>query len=167
MPRRILNYIAHHAIAILALVCSMLALGASSYAALSLPKNSVGAPQIRNEAISAAKLNPGSIAASIRAWVNIQWGTDGRLIAKASSSGVKVASEGIGATINWPHHRFGRTCIPSVTPQENLNSKFGLPDYVTARFDPTNRAGAFLSLLGVGADGSRGPQAAYIVIICP
>ena len=167
MPSRALNYVAHHAIAITALVCSILALGASSYAALSIPANSVGASQIRNDAISAAKLDRGSIAASIRAWVNIQWGTGGRLVAKASSSRVTVAGGGIGASITWPHRRFARNCIPSVTPQENLNSKFGVADYVTARFNPTNRSGAFLSLLGFAADGTRGPQAAYIMIVCP
>ena len=38
MPSRALNYIGHHAIAITALVCSILALAASSYAAFSLSR---------------------------------------------------------------------------------------------------------------------------------
>ena len=99
--------------------------------------------------------------------MNIQWGTGGRLVTKASSSKVTVAGGGIGVKITWPHRRFARNCLPSVTPQENLNSKFGVADYVTARFNPTSRDGAFLSLLGFAADGSRGPQAAYIMIVCP
>lgn len=167
MPSRALNYITHHAIAITALVCSILALAASSYAAFTLPSGSVGAAQIQSHVISAAKLDRSSIAASIRAWVNIQWGTGGQLVAKASSNRVKVAGGGLGATISWPHRRFASNCIPSVTPQENLTSKFGVADYVTARFDPINRDGAFLSLLGFAADGTRGPQAAYIMIVCP
>jgi hypothetical protein len=57
--------------------------------------------------------------------------------------------------------------MPSVTPEENRNSKFGVPAYITAQFDPTNPSGAFLSLLGFSADGTRGPQAAYVMVVCP
>src|SRR6202020_228057 len=58
MLSRALNYISHHAIAILALVCSLLALAGASYAATQLPKNSVGNPQIKQGAVSPPKLSP-------------------------------------------------------------------------------------------------------------
>ena len=164
---RTLDYLRRNALAALALACSLLALAGASYAALSLPANSVGARQVRNHSLGSIKLDQRSIAASIRAWVILQWGAKGRLVATASSSHVTVASGGTAATVTWPHKHFDRNCFPSVTPQQNLNSKFALADYVTARLDRTDPAGAFLSLIGVAADGTRGPQAAYITIICP
>ena len=62
MITRTLNYISHHAIAILALVCSLLALAGASYAAIKLPKNSVGNPQIKQGAVSPAKFSKESVA---------------------------------------------------------------------------------------------------------
>ncbi len=53
MIGRTLDYISHHAIAILALVCSLLALAGASYAATQLPKNSVGSAQLKSGAVDA------------------------------------------------------------------------------------------------------------------
>src|SRR5690242_5779784 len=164
---RFFAYLQRNALAALALTMSLLALAGASYAALRLPANSVGDRQIKNRSIRAQKLDPTSIAASVRAWAILQWGAGGRLVAKASSARVKVTTGGSAASITWPHHHFARSCMPSVTPEENRNSKFGVADYITAQFDPTNPPGAFLSLLGFAADGTRGPQAAYVMIVCP
>jgi hypothetical protein len=57
MLTRTLNYISHHTIAILALVCSLLALAGASYAAIKLPKNSVGNAQIKNGAVAPPKFS--------------------------------------------------------------------------------------------------------------
>jgi hypothetical protein len=57
MLSRTMNYFSHHAIAILALVCSLLALAGASYAAIQLPKNSVGAAQIKQGAVTPGKLS--------------------------------------------------------------------------------------------------------------
>ncbi len=57
MIGKTLNYISHHAIAILALVCSLLALAGASYAATQLPKNSVGNAQIKQGAVSPPKFS--------------------------------------------------------------------------------------------------------------
>ena len=65
-----LTFIRHNAIALAAL---FVALGGTSYAALSLPAGSVGTRQLKNRAITAAKLNPSSVAASVRAWANLTW----------------------------------------------------------------------------------------------
>ena len=54
---KILSYIGHHAIAILALVCSLLALAGASYAAFAVPAGSVGARQLRNNSITPDKFN--------------------------------------------------------------------------------------------------------------
>ena len=57
MLSRTLSYISHHAIAIVALICSLLALAGASYAAINLPKNSVGNPQIKRGAVTPPKFS--------------------------------------------------------------------------------------------------------------
>jgi hypothetical protein len=57
MIGKTLNYISHHAIAILALACSLLALAGASYAATQLPKNSVGNAQIKQGAVTPPKFS--------------------------------------------------------------------------------------------------------------
>lgn len=159
-----LTFIRHNAIALLAL---FVALGGTSYAALSLPAGSVGAQQIRNHSVAAVKLDPRSIAASIRAWVVVQWGAGGKLVARASSSPVRVATGSTGEGITWPHRHFSRQCVASATPQVNLSPAVHPTGYVTAQFDPTNPPGAFLELFGFAPDGSRSAQAADVLIVCP
>jgi hypothetical protein len=57
MINRTIHYVSHHSIAILALVCSLLALAGASYAAIKLPKNSVGNAQIKKGAVSPPKFS--------------------------------------------------------------------------------------------------------------
>ena len=57
MLTKTLNYISHHVIAILALICSLLALAGASYAAIKLPKNSVGNAQIKRGAVAPPKFS--------------------------------------------------------------------------------------------------------------
>jgi hypothetical protein len=66
--RSVLEYVRQHAIATLALGCSLLALAGSSYAAFSLPRGSVGGPQIKNHVIDPVKFDPKTINGSVRAW---------------------------------------------------------------------------------------------------
>jgi hypothetical protein len=49
-------------------IALFVALGGTGYAAISIPRNSVGAAQIRNRSITPAKFNPKSIGGSVRAW---------------------------------------------------------------------------------------------------
>ena len=70
MLTRLLHLIRHNAIALIAL---FVALGGTSYAALNLPANSVGTPQLKNRSVTASKLNPSSVAASVRAWATLTW----------------------------------------------------------------------------------------------
>ena len=148
-----LTFIRHNAIALLAL---FVALGGSSYAALSISGN-----QISNHTISAIKLDPASISASIRAWVIVYAGSDSAT-AGASSSRVHVHATGTGEMITWPHRRFDRNCMASVTPQFTVPS--GPYGSVSTQFDP---AQGRLTLYGFGPDKVGRPQAAYVMIVCP
>src|ERR1700674_5288774 len=83
-----LTFIRHNAIALLAL---FVALGGTSYAALSLPAGSVGSKQLRNgavtsrklakHAVTAASLDPNSIAGHIADWAQIR--ADGHVMASS------------------------------------------------------------------------------------
>ena len=112
---RLLAHARRNAIAYLAL---FVALGGTSYAAFSLPAGSVGARELKNGAITAAKLNPTSVAASVRAWANLSWAGGWRV--QASSSDIHVTTVALGEDVSWRHTRFASNCMASVTPQRNF-----------------------------------------------
>ena len=77
--RTALDYLRRHAIAVLALICSLLALAGASYATLRLPAGSVGARQLRDNSITPDKFNHKVINGAVRAWAIVS--ATGRLIA--------------------------------------------------------------------------------------
>jgi hypothetical protein len=159
---RLVHHIRSNVVAYLAL---FIALGGTSYAAISVPRNSVGAPQIRNHSITAVKFNQKSIAASVRAWVNLQW-RGSHVVATASSSRVLVSSAQQGVSVTWPHTQFPQNCSADATPQISLNatSHWG---FVTATFHPTESGGALLILSGFTPTGQQVAQPADVLIVCP
>jgi hypothetical protein len=64
--------IAHLRANLVGWVALFVALGGTGYAAISIPRNSVGAAQIRNHSITPVKFNPGSIGGSTHAWAIIR-----------------------------------------------------------------------------------------------
>jgi len=162
-----LAYLRHHALALVALVFSLLSLGGASYAAFSLPAGSVGNRQLKDRAITATKLNPASVAASVRAWANLSWAGGWRV--QASSSDIRVSSAALGDVVSWRHTRFPSNCMASVTPQRNFGpgglGGTGTEDgYVSTFFDA--HAGQ-LQIDAHAADGTRQAQSVTIIIICP
>ncbi|MEA2159667.1 MAG: hypothetical protein QOD66_2047 [Solirubrobacteraceae bacterium] len=156
MLTRPLRHLRDNLVAYLAL---FVALGGTSYAALT-----ISGGQIRNHSIDAVKLDPRSIAASIKAWANVQF-VNGRLTAEASSSRVQVSGvPQSGESITWPHQRFGRNCMASVTPQRTGGSIANPLGAVTVDFRPTK---GYLFVEGFGPDSTGRPQAAYVMIVCP
>ena len=100
------NYLRDHAIAILALVCSLLALAGASYAALSLPAGSVGARQLRNNSITPNKFNHKLINGAVRAWAIVA--ANGHLIAGGGGPVIRRADPSLGQYVvlwgvNLPH----------------------------------------------------------------
>src|SRR5579862_7896747 len=63
--KRALAHLRSNAVAYAAL---FVALGGTSYAALNRPAGSVGTVQLKNGAVTPAKLDPSHIAGSVRAW---------------------------------------------------------------------------------------------------
>ncbi len=74
----------------LGLVAIFIALGGTTYAAIGVPRGSVGAAQLRNHSITSVKFNRNSIAGSVRAWAVI--GASGRVIASAGKPPVTAVS---------------------------------------------------------------------------
>lgn len=91
------------------------ALGGTGYAAISIPRNSVGAAQIRNRSITPAKLNPNSIGGSVRAWAIIRANAT---VVASSKKPVVFASVFPGSyVIQWPI-KLPRTCATIVNVDE-------------------------------------------------
>jgi hypothetical protein len=117
MLSRAINYISHHAIAILALVCSLLALAGASYAATQLPKNSVGNAQIQQGAVAPPKFSK-QIGGYVRMYAKID--AAGRLVysyPQAKLVGWSVSATRSGGTIYWKPSTPNR-CVALGTAQD-------------------------------------------------
>jgi hypothetical protein len=121
--KRAVSHLRANAVAYLAL---FVALGGTSYAAVSLPSNSVGNRQIRNHSIDPDKLNPRYTRGDIRIWASVT--ASGRVV--AGGRGVKVVPpEGVaeksiyeiepkrGAAVAIP-----RRCSPVVSVDDNASN---------------------------------------------
>jgi hypothetical protein len=158
---RLINHVRRNAIAYVAL---FVALGGTSYAAFSLPPGSVGKQQIQNRAVDSSKLDPGSVAASVRAWANLTWAGGWRI--QASSTDIRVATTALGEVIRWRRTRFAGNCMASVTPQRNVVPKQGgsFDGYVTTVFDGPS---GVLQIDGLASNGASQPQSITVLIVCP
>lgn len=159
MPRKIAAYLRQNLLALLAL---FVALGGTSYATLQ-----ISGSQIRNRSIDAVKLDPKSISASVKAWVDVAAGVTGagRNVARvvASSSRVRVQPVSNGELITWPHRRFNRRCVVSATAQPEAGPMGGPFGVVTAVFNP-----GVGQLTLYGGDLARThPQSAFVMVVCP
>lgn len=95
--QRLINHVRANVVGWVAL---FVALGGTGYAAVSIPRNSVGAKQIRNRSITPVKFNPRSIGGSVRAWAIVR--ADGSVIASAGKPRVTAPATVPGAyTIQW------------------------------------------------------------------
>ena len=157
-----LTFIRHNAISLTAL---FVALGGTSYAAFSLPPGSVGKRQIQSKAVDASKLDPNSVAASIKAWATLTW--NGAWRVQSSSTDIRVATTSSGEVVTWRHTRFARSCMVSVTPQWNVPGPGGsasVDGYVTTFFDgPLGR----LQIDGLAPNGAHQVQDVALMVICP
>ena len=113
-----LSFIRQNAIALIAL---FVALGGTSYAALSLPAGSVGTVQIRNGAVTTKKIANGSISAlklddhslggSVRYWAHVS--QTGQIL--SGSRGARASASGAEYMVSWGSN-FSSRCAALVTP---------------------------------------------------
>lgn len=96
---RLVEHIRGNVISYLALFC---ALSGTGYAAMAIPRGSVGTPELRNGAVTPRKLDAGLTGGYVRAWVSV--GSGGGV--KGSGGKVTVGQDGPGAwVIFWPGWR--------------------------------------------------------------
>ena len=148
-----------------AYIALFVALGGTSYAAINLPAGSVGTRQLKSRAVTAAKLNPTSVAASVRAWAALQWFGAWRI--QSSSRDIHVTNIAAGEVVTWRHTRFPRNCMASVTPIRNFALEPGTVSqygFVTTFFD--GPAG-HLEIDALAPNGSPQVQSVTVLIVCP
>ena len=137
MIGKTLNYISHHAIAIVALVCSLLALAGASYAAIAIPKNSVGTAQLKQGAVTPGKLNGTQFGGYIHAYAVVS--ATGKLVysspeAKLNSWGDSTTGGPSFGTISWRSTAPARRCAAFATAQNGST-----PTPITAVVEPNLR----------------------------
>jgi hypothetical protein len=158
MLTRSLHHIRDNAVAYLAL---FVALGGTSYAALSLPAGSVGGKQLRNHSIDPVKFNPRYINGSVRAWAEVN--ANGRVIAGRGQPRVTVR-RGSGAQgtylVRW-RISASRNCLAlgGVMP---LSVGSGFADTVLEAAKPPGA----VFVVTYNAQGQQLPEPFYTALIC-
>jgi hypothetical protein len=165
-----LTFIRHNAIALLAL---FVALGGTSYAALSLPAGSVGTKQLRNgavtsrkiakRAVTAASLDPKSIAGHIADWAQIN--AAGHVTSSRPSASVSMTDPTRGLfRVSW-HRSLPQNCVVFANPA-NVPTVLGQETAET--FGPDGH-GANSSLLVETFDSSSSnvPESVNVMVVCP
>ena len=152
---KVLAHLRGNVVAYLAL---FVALGGTSYAAISIPRNSVGTRQLRNGAVTAAKLAKGvGGVATIRAWARIS-GT-GSVIASSEPATVG----GWGGT--FPAIRFAHPwpvdCFANATTQGTGGQGIG---FVVAGAALQN---GVVTLASVAQDGAPLELPIEVLVLCP
>ena len=167
---RLLAHVRNNVVAYLAL---FVALGGTSYAALSLPAGSVGTKQLRNgavtsrklakQAVSAANLDPKSIAGHIADWAQIR--ADGHVISSAPKASVFVRDSTRGLfQVSW-HRSIPPGCMAIASPA-NVPAVVGQATANTLGPDGSGRS-AFVLVQTFDASGNNVPENVNVVVICP
>ncbi len=116
---RLVEHIRGNVISYLALFC---ALSGTGYAAIAIPRGSVGTAQLRNGAVTPSKLNAGQTGGYVRAWAGV--GAGGRV--ETAGGKVKVGQGGTGAwVIFWPGQDNRCRVIGSVDAHEQAQETPG------------------------------------------
>ena len=165
-----LTFIRHNAIALLAL---FVALGGTSYAALSLPAGSVGTQQLRNGAVTSRKLakgavtagilDPKSIAGHIADWAQIR--ADGHVAASSPRASVTSSDPTQGLYQLYWHRSIAQNCVAIANPV-NVGPVNASATANTA--GPFGRGrSAYILVSTFDAGGNNVPENVNVLIICP
>jgi hypothetical protein len=154
----ILGHVRSNLIGYLAL---FVALGGTSYAAATLPSGSVGTPQLRNGAITATKLNRGSIGGYVLAWAHVR--QDGRVL--SGSRGASAVFTGSTSSVNfyfvrWRGVKLQPRCAPIATLSQNG------PSGASTLRASINRAPAEVGVVPTDASGKTTSADFYVAVVC-
>jgi hypothetical protein len=151
-----IGHIRANAIAYLAL---FVALGGTGYAAVSIPRNSVGTAQLRNGAVTAGKLNSRSIAGSVVFWAQIA--QDGKVIRSSEPASTSGWSSGNGfvmfrAPLSQRCFALGNVLAIDATGSVSL--------FAGASIAGQEKVNVFMTPAG---NGQLGPLPIDLAVICP
>jgi hypothetical protein len=167
---RILNHARTNLVAYIAL---FVALGGTSYAAISLPAGSVGTRQLRNgavtsrklagHAVTAAALDPKSIAGHIADWAQIR--ADGHVVASSPRASVTSSDPSRGLYQVYWHRSIPQNCIAIANP---VNVAPLTTSATANTFGPNGQGrGAHILVSTFDASGNNVPENVNVVVICP
>jgi hypothetical protein len=111
MIKVLVHHARRHVIAYVALTCSLLALGGTSYAAFFIPNGAVGERQLHNRVIDPVKWDPSYTTGFVRRWATVS--ASGSLL--SSSPGGQSKSNGTGNVVVTWGDAFAGWCAPVVT----------------------------------------------------
>jgi hypothetical protein len=165
-----LTFIRHNAIALLAL---FVALGGTSYAAFSLPAGSVGTSQLRNRAVTsrklakravtAANLDPKSIAGHIADWAQIR--ADGDVTASRPRATVSMTDPTRGLfRLSW-NRSIPAGCVAVANPT-NVPTVAGAANASVSGLGGQNSARSLL-VSTFDASGNNVPENVDVLVLCP
>jgi hypothetical protein len=167
---RIVGHLKHNVVAYLAL---FVALGGTSYAAIELPAGSVGTKQLRNGAVTNAKLarhavgasqlDPKSIAGHIAMWAQIE--ADGHVTSSSPKATVKLTAPGRGLELVSWHTAISSRCIAMVDPTNVGPATASASAYAVGPFGHGRNAYFFISTFD--GDGNNVPENVNIIVVCP
>jgi hypothetical protein len=152
---RILSHLRANTVAYLAL---FVALGGTSYAAFSVPANSVGTRQIRNHSITPIKFDPGKIGAYVRAWAVIENGTQ-VVAAKPRARVISWDPSFAAGVVSWGS-AITRACFPLTS---------GSGEFVQAAILPGSGRSSVVRFgiySNTGQPEPNGPFT-FIAVVCP
>ena len=165
---RILSHARNNLVGYLAL---FVALGGTSYAAISLPPRSVGTQQLRDGAVTSEKLARGSITpakldsrllgGSIRYWAQVNQG--GQVV--SGSHGANASVGGAQYTVSWGT-RFSSRCAALVTSAA-VPGIAPLADSTGVGINqPANGHGSTVVYVWTFSNGTPTRAPFYIVVVC-
>jgi hypothetical protein len=157
MRNRVLRHIRSNVVAYVAL---FVALGGTSYAALTLPANSVGTRQIKNHSITPIKLDPSKTAAVVRFWAILNSGPGNSEQIAASRPRARIASWDPATdtgTVSW-HQPIAASCFVNAT---------GGSGFVRALLEPLPNVRAFVQFSPFTPTGQPTIGLVYITVLCP
>ena len=157
---KILTFIRHNALALLAL---FVALGGTSYAAFSLPAGSVGTKQLRNGAITPAKLDAHTIGGSVRHWAFVN--QDATVIGGSRGTRVSLGPNGAPYYVSWGD-QFPHSCaVLANSPGTEGNGPIGDSIGIHVN-EPVGRRGSTVVRVFPYSNATFVNARFYIAVVC-
>ena len=146
---RVQRLISHLRSNLVGWIALFVALGGTGYAAIGIPRNSVGSAQLRNHSITPVKLNPKSIGGSVRAWAIVS--SSGKVRAGSGKPRVLLVSGSPGLfDIQW-RVRFPAPCATVASIDSDSPPTESIPTTVGGSTGTRDLAVGYVSEVGSGS----------------